>query len=180
MGDFFKAEVTERQSGKDRVEIRERTEDLDAMDQLSGHKFGEKKDLIDKEMTRLRETYLRLNEKLRKAQGVAGTDVGGLSDDEIKLAATTTEKKMNELGAAFLDKLGSIKPESYDKDKADLISTIITKPLEAWMTKELDGVLTAIDDTDADEVKFAERLAGNMKGAIAERNAKADEAMNIR
>jgi hypothetical protein len=160
MPEAFKVEVT-AERGKDKVEIKEGA----IMDQINTR--ASDSDFIDNAVKSLRKTVLRLNAKLKKAQGVLGTSLKGLSDKEIRLAAQYVQNKLNKLGRGFMAKLKKLTLASnkkidrmaYDWGKEKLIKEQITDPLNKYMNGELNRVLAAVDDKDADKTKVAQALA---------------------
>jgi len=162
MPEAFKVEVT-KERGRDKVEIKEAALMKEIDERASDKTF------VDNAVKRLRATVLRLNNKLKQAQGVLGTSIKGLSDKEIKLAAGYVQKKLDKLSGNFAKALKNIKISivgdtkaekdvSYDLNKSDLIEEHLTKPLNNYMNGKLDKILAAIDNQDADPAKVAEAL----------------------
>jgi len=165
MPEFFKPEITEKR-GKDDVDIKEvsGTDTNPGMDKITSRPSDTK--LVDKAVADLRMNVLRLNNKLKEAQGVLGYSFKGLSDSEIAVAAKLVTAKLNALGAKFLNEAEKLSygdfsrkaSEDYDKNKANLMNTLLINPLNTYLNSELQKVIAAADKGDGDEIKTAEVL----------------------
>jgi hypothetical protein len=171
MPEFFKEEITEKR-GKDDVEIKEISP---MMDKITS--FASGTGLVDKAVTDLRKNVLRLNDKLKKAQGILGTTVNGLSDSEIAVAAKFAVTKLNILGTEFVNKanklsFGNFTPAdklAYDTNKVELMKNYLSGPLNTYLNSELQDVLDAADKGGGDEVKTAEALKPGLKAYYAKK-----------
>lgn len=174
----FKIQVT-AERGRDKLDVKEGTSINDIID------FRSDKNFVQNAANRLRATVSKLNDKLKKAQGLLGTSLKGLSDKEIGVAVRLVQEKLNKLHNDFKTKLkaifaaGDTKEEldvSHDLSKSELIDKY-TEKLNAYIDGELDKVLKTVDDMDADKEKIAQALNPQPK-VKSEKKTLANKANN--
>ncbi|MCK5600786.1 hypothetical protein KAR91_02890 [Candidatus Pacearchaeota archaeon] len=113
---------------------------------------------METSLKRLNDTINEMNKKLNEATG-GGFDMSSTDSEEAKLLTQVVQKKLNDVGANFMQELGKLDtPDSAldkgwaDAKKSELISNLITKPLDTFINGELDPETYDRSESEADQL----------------------------